>query len=361
MAESYVIDLKAVFDKYMASNQKKWAHDRSTTLGASEAFDCMRKLVYEKRGDEFGAEPDEEYVERWGATERGNLIENYFVVPAMAHLPEELSFILGGDDQKTHVLSRNSATPDGLIVGVPNGPVEVRYGDNVFLLPSVTTECIGLEIKSIDPRAVLEEERTKHHNQSQIGIGMIRETTDWEPEYWIILYIDAAWLDVITPFIVTYDPKVFEIAKLRAIKVYELDDPMKAWPEGKVDGGCKYCRWRKACGQGTVNQIAEYKADSSDPLDVAELDPLVVEYNSTQVTAAAAAEEHNLAAQRLKDKLAEKRLKKIGSPGWGVSWYSNKGRKTLDLKAMKADGIDVAKYEIPGAPYDVLRVTDRNK
>lgn len=358
---TYVIDLKAVFDAYMASNQKTWVHDRKTTIGASEAFNCLRQLVFEKRHDEFDVQPDEDYVERWGATERGNLIENYFVVPAMAHLPPELKFELGGEEQVTQVLSRNSATPDGLITGVPDGPVEIRYGEHVYLLPEVTTGCIGMEIKSIDPRAILEEERTKHHFQSQIGIGMIRETTQWRPEYWIILYVDAAWLDHITPFIVTYDPAIFDIAKQRASKVWTFNDPLNATPEGKIDGGCKYCRWKKACGQAVVDQLSNFKKVSEDdPVLVASAQPLIDEVIAAKADAEAATIRHNNAVQNLKDWLAENRTKKLGSENWSVSWYTNKGKKSLDQNAMRADGIDIEKYETQGAPYDVLRVIDRN-
>lgn len=359
---TFVIDFEKVFNDYMASNQKYWEHDRSTTVGASEAFNCLRQLVYEKRHKEFGAEPDEDYVERWGATERGNLIENHFVVPAMAHLPDGLDFHLGGTHQVTHVLSRNSATPDGLITGVPSGPVEIKYGDLAYLLPEVTSGCIGLEIKSIDPRAQLEEERTKHAFQSQIGIGMIRETTQWKPDYWVILYVDAAWLDHIKPFVITYDPKVFETAKKRAHKVYEVDDPQKVMPEGKIDGGCKYCRWKRACGQAFVDQIdALSKKDEIDEVGLAIADTMVRDVLSAKADMDAATERYEFLRQEMKDWLVESGRSKIGSEEWTVTWYTMPGRKTLDKRAMTADGIDLSKYEMQGASYDVLKIIDRNK
>lgn len=358
----YVLDFEKVFNDYMAQNVKFWSHDRSTTLGASEAFDCMRKLVYEKRGAEFGAEPDEDYVERWGAMERGNIIENNFVVPAMAFLPDGLSFHLGGTHQVTHVLSRNSATPDGLITGLPSGPVEIRYKKAAYLLPEVTTGCIGLEIKSIDPRAVLEEERVKHHYQAQVGLGMIRETTSWRPEYWVILYIDASWLDDITPFVVAYEPSVFETAKRRAEKIWEFEDPLQAVPEGKFDGGCKYCRWKRACGTAIAAQITSLNgSEELDPIAMAEADALARDVIALRDKAKEATEEHERVRQELREWLIANRHRRVSNENWSVSWSTNAGKPGLNTKAMEDDGIDLEKYKTRGAPFDVLRVIDRNK
>lgn len=358
--EPYVIDFKKVFDDYMANNQKVWVHDRSTTVGASEAFNCMRQLLLEKRGSEFDVEPDEDYDERWGAIERGNLIENYFVVPAMQFLPKPLRAAFVGVEQFTHVLRRNSATPDGLLVDVPTDrPIVVRYGEDEFLIPQVPTGCIGLEIKSIDPRAHLDEERTKHMFQSQIGMGIIREVTEWRPEYWIILYVDAAWLDNIRPFVITYDPDIFETAKKRANDIWRFEKITDAMPEGKMDGGCKDCRWRRACGQALVDEHSNFSKEAVNPILLAQLDPLVLDAINKKEIAEAAAEAHELARVRVKDWLTEHRYSKASTEGWNLNWFTTDGKNSLDQKAMIADGIDPKKYMRRGAPYDTLKITKR--
>jgi len=358
--EPFVIDFKKVFDDYMKQNEKVWVHDRSTTIGASEAFNCMRQLVCEKRGKELGVEPDEDYEERWGAIERGNLIENYFVVPAMQFLPPPLRAEFVGGDQYTHVLSRNSATPDGLITDVPTDrPIVVKYGEDEFLIPQTPTGCIGLEIKSIDPRAHLDEERTKHMYQSQIGMGIIREVTDWKPEYWIILYIDAAWLDNIRPFVVTYDPDIYTTAKKRANDVWRFTKIAEAVPEGKMDGGCKYCRWKRACGQSLVDEHKNFKKDEINPILLKQLEPLVSAALKKKEAAEAAAQEHEAAKARVKDWLTEHKYSKAGTEAWTISWFTVEGRDALDKKAMIEDGIDPKKYMRKGAPYDTLKITKR--
>lgn len=358
--EPFVIDFKKVFDDYMKQNEKVWVHDRSTTIGASEAFNCIRQLLMEKRGKEFGVEPDEDFAERWGAIERGNLIENYFVVPAMQFLPKPLRAEFVGAEQFTHVLSRNSATPDGLLTDVPTDcEIIVKYGEDEFLIPQVPTGCIGLEIKSIDPRAHLDEERTKHMFQSQIGMGIIREITDWKPEYWIILYVDAAWLDNIRPFVVTYDPEIFETAKKRANQIWRFEKITDAIAEGKLDGGCKYCRWRRACGQSLVDEHKGFGKDALDPFQLSELEPLVIDALNKKEIADSASEAHEAAKARVKDWLTENRHSKAGTEKWNVSWFTTDGKEALDKKLMIDDGLDPKKYMRKGAPYDTLKITKR--
>lgn len=357
---SFVIDFKAVFDNYMAKNQKVWAHDRSTTVGASEAFNCMRQLFCEKRAEEFDIEPDETYEERWGAIERGNIIENHFVVPAMDYLPNPVEALFVGDDQYTHVLQRSSATPDGLLINVPTDrEIIIRYGDDEFTIDRVPTGCIGLEIKSIVPRAHLDEERTKHMYQSQIGMGIIREITDWKPEYWVILYIDASWLDNIKPFVITYDPKIYKVAKKRATDVYKFKNIKEAMPEGKLDGGCKYCRWRQACGEAVVSEIKNFSGTDLSPVALAELGPLVEKALDLKVKAEEADLAYAEAQQRVKEWLTNNRKSKAKSENWAVSWSTSEGKESLDKKALEAAGVDLKKYMKKGAPYDTFRITAR--
>ena len=65
-------------------------HDRTTTLGASEVGGCIRKAWYHKHHQA----PDEDYKQTSGAADRGNLIEDYWIVPAiLSELPKELELL----------------------------------------------------------------------------------------------------------------------------------------------------------------------------------------------------------------------------------------------------------------------------
>lgn len=109
----FTLNIDEMFENYMKSNHKTWAHDRSKSVGASEVFSCIRQNWFKKRGKEFGIGPDDEYIERWGATERGNIIENHYVVPALTtQLPSGVNLLYAGGDQITLINGRTSATPD---------------------------------------------------------------------------------------------------------------------------------------------------------------------------------------------------------------------------------------------------------
>jgi hypothetical protein len=359
-ARPFVIDIQAAFDRYIASQQKVWAHDRSQTLGASETFNCLRQLGFEKRAKEFGVEPDDGYDNPWGATHRGNLIENYFVAPAlMQELPAiGLELLFAGETQETLIKERNSSTPDGLIVDIPVGPVIIRVRNEEIVIPWVDAGCIGLEIKSIDPRSTLAEEKTKHHCQSQIGLGLINDLTDWKPKHWLILYFDASFLDKITPFLVNYDPSFYLIAQERAKKVYHATNILDLPPEGKFDGSCDRCRWTGACGAAILSAHARTHEKFTDE-DVVSLDPVIRDYLAKKDAADVAAEEFEKAKQAVKDLLLSRNLRKCVSSEWSASWSIQKGRTTVDLNALRASGIDLSPYEKTGQGFDKLTVTPR--
>jgi hypothetical protein len=359
---SFELDFGVIFDDYIAANQKTWAHDRSSTLGASEAFDCNRKNFYEKRGKEIGAVKDPD-TQNWGAMERGNIIENHYVVPALTnHLPDGVELLFAGQDtQETLVTGRNSATPDGLFVGIPKGPVTIKYRDGEIVLDDVQEGCIGLEIKSIDPRAILAEERAKHRGQSQIALGIIREVTEYKPRYWIILYVDASFLDKVRPFVVEYDEDVWESAKMRAAEVWAAKDPMDLMPEGKFDGGCQYCRWTNACGDSIMKTFNATKPGALDnPFLVEQIETIVTDFAEARGNLARAEEEMERKKHLLQEFLATQGLNKVATEKFSVTWYKQKGKETVDVKALAAAGIDLTPYKKTGQPFTQLRVTERS-
>lgn len=358
-----VINFDEIFSKYVATNQKQWEHNRSLTVGASEVFSCIRKAFFDKRGAELGFTPDDDYVEDWGAASRGNLIENYHVVPAIRdHMPANLKVLYTGDDQKTLVLDKTSATPDGLITGLPkNCSVQIIGGTQDITIDNIESDCIVLELKSIDPRATLVEERRKHNGQTHMQLGLFRENTPHKPVYSIVLYIDASFLSKVTPFVVKFDPELYQHGKERARAVWETDDPVSLIPEGIFDDGCKFCKWRRACGSTTANGIPKYDDESEDatPETIAKLDVLVKEHKAAADAAIAAEKTAQYAKEAIKSFLLTTNRRKIQGPEWTVTWYSQSGKTSYDTKAMEKAGIDLSPFEKTGAEFDVLRVTPR--
>jgi len=366
MAEFH-FDLQKIFDDYVASQQKVWAHDRALTVGASEVFSCMRKTFFDKRGKECGYEPDPDYEEDWGAMHRGNLIEDHHVAPAFInHVPKPLKVLFAGQkDQKTLVLDRNSATPDGLIDNIPEGPIVITAeGCEPIRFVMGPEKCMGLEIKSIDPRAVLHEERSKHYGQSQTGLGLIRETTKWKPEYWLIVYVDASFLSRVKPFLVKFDPEVYEAAKRRAPRIWESDNAEAFMAEGKLNNECDYCKWKQACGEASVSRFKQMEAaakigDDKMRVIAGSISDRVQKFLELKSQADEIAYEMEATKEELKKALEENKATKIRGDNWSVAWYTQQGRSTLDKKALEATGVDLSKYEKKGAPFDVLKVTVR--
>jgi hypothetical protein len=356
-----VIDFEALFDTYIAGKQKVWKHDRSTTSGASEVFNCFRQQVFEKRSAEFGVEPDDDHDNDWGAMERGNILEDHFVVPALGSTLPALGLDLlfaGQSNQETLVLGRNSATPDGLITGIKPGKLIIKSKDKSVEI-DVQEGCVGLEIKSIDPRANLVEERSKHHYQSQMGLGLIRELTEWKPRYWIILYVDASFISKLTPFVVEFDESIFKVGRQRAAQIWEFESPQAAPPEGKFDGGCDHCRWRKACGDATISAWKALDDKGEDEYTAAAVHQHVMTYLAAKKDSETAAREFEEAKQALKDALSAQGAKRVVSEMFRINWTTSPGKKYLDQKALQASGVDLKPFMKTGAGFDTLKVTLR--
>lgn len=365
MADMVTLDFDAIFDQFIAANQKVWAHDRSTTLGASEVFSCIRKAWFDKRGKEHGYEPDVDYVEDWGALTRGNLIENHHVVPAIKdHMPDNTVVLFTGDDQKTLAIKRASATPDGLITGLPkNGKVRIKAGRQDFTIDNIESDCIVLEIKSIDPRATLNEERRKHNGQTHMQLGLFNELTEHKPVYSIVLYIDASFLSNVTPFIVKFDPEVYATGKMRSEIPWQCEDPAELTPEGVFDNDCEYCKWRGACGAASVSAIPRHKDSEADVTDETreKMGGLVSAFDKAKKDYTEAEKQVELAREAIKGFLMTTNRRKISSDDWTVTWYSQKGKTTYSTKAMLEDGMDLTKYEKVGSEFDTLRVMPKAK
>lgn len=341
-----------MFDTFAGSERREWAHDRTQTIGASEAFQCLRRNFFMKRG--FKA--DIGFEESYGATTRGSLLENHYVVPALrAQLPPGANILWAGDDQITLIKDRLSATPDGLITGLPRDALKT-YGVDDILGDEVL-----IEIKSFDSRLDITEPKPIHVGQTQQQFGLVHEMTNHRPEYAVILYVNASWLDDIRPFVVKRDPAVYEACKTRADMVYGAKAATDLQPEGKIRGGseCAYCPFQKQCSLAQVGSVPASKG----PGTLARQDEVVFrdlvsrERAVAEEVSALKAEQIGLVEQ-IKDFLRQQgsRFAKT-SDGYSASYTVAAGRKTYDVERIAEDtGIDLEDYAKVGDPGERLTV-----
>jgi hypothetical protein len=360
--KEYQLDFEAMFQAHVDANQKVWDHDRASSMGASEAFACLRQTWFKKHGNEKnGYLKDPDAKSSWGAMERGNLIEDHWVVPVLrSQLPPKVKLDFEGDNQVTFVYGKNSATPDGLYAGLARDAL-AKYG-----IDDLESDCALIEVKSIDPRTTLNEEKTIHHGQAQVQMGIINAFADqgkhpYRPQYCVILYIDASFLDQITVFVVKYDKNVFKAAQNRAKRLFEIKDPAMIPAEGKLNEGCTYCEFKRACAKVSKEDIPEddkfkNKVDSDELDRLYELAQLEREADSDEKAAKARKGElREEIKQIMRD--ADTRKAKDEELGFSISWVWQKGKTTYDHDAMVAAGIDLEPFKKEGDGFEKMTVT----
>lgn len=357
------IDFSKGLDAFVAAHQKVWKHDRSKSVGASEAFNCLRKAWFSKHGEK----PDADYENKWGALIRGDHIENHFVEPAVSWFLEELHgdarLIWGGKKQRTFIDGRLSATPDGLVVNADDDALAV-YG--VASLGGAG--CFNFEVKSIDPRVNLKEEKMVHRGQVQVQMGLTRTKTHYKPNYAVIIYVDASFFDDIDIFIVPFDQQAYEIAKARADAVFTIKNASEIMPEGKIDGVCDYCQFKTACARATEGATPDKEAGDGTNETVGlvimeEFEQLVRRERAAKAAAKAAEADAKEASEYLKQWFRETGVRRALTADEtikaSISWI--KGRKTPDIGAMRADGVDVDKYMREGEGHDRLSISEKGE
>jgi cytochrome c553 len=352
--KSTVFDFKAMFQAFADKNEKVWDHDRSTTLGASEAFGCIRKAWFDKRGEDAGYEIDDGHTQSWGAMERGNIMEEHFVVPVLETFnPEGTKFHFGSEeDQVTYVYGEVSATPDGLYTGCSRDALSL-YG-----IADLESDCFMVEIKSIDPRSNLKEEKEIHHGQVQQQLGIIRRMTEHKPVYAVIIYVNASFYDDISIFVVKYDPDYWRAARHRAKTLNEAGDAKDLQAEGILMSACDFCKWTSACA--SVNKAAVPTKEVKEAFSEIQLNELAElarkEREADAAEKAAKALRDDVRAD-IKEYLARAGSKKAKDDRFSVSWTWQNGRETIDQKAMEADGIDIAKYKKRGNGFEKMTIS----
>jgi hypothetical protein len=243
--------------------------DRTQTVGASECGQCARKIYWLKNeGDPvLGVPRDADYVDGWGARTLGSIFENCFWEPALrARYGDNLLF--SGGAQQTFVSEFLSATPDGLLINQPRDAL-ASLG-----IPDIgESGCFGFECKTADPRSSLEKAKTENIFQAICQLGLIRELTEYKPEYVLISYTDASFWNEVREFPIAFDGPVFVNAKARARHIMTATSATDLKPEGWISGGreCAYCPFTQACGRkrsdvprATVEPDPQFVAEVSD-------------------------------------------------------------------------------------------------
>lgn len=346
------LDFNRMFEAFSESSEKEWRYDRNASVGASEAFDCHRKVFFKK----WGYEPDDGHENDWGAAKRGDIIENYFAVPATkAILPEGAELLYAGDDQDTLKSGRLTATPDGLAVGLERDALKQLGIDDI------ESDCVVIEYKSFDPRANITEEKAIHAGQTQVQMGLFHEKTDFRPEYAVIIYFNASWLSDIRPFVVKRDPKVYEAAKTRAKAVFAKDaQPLDFMAEGKLSGACSLCEFTEECAIATGEAVPKTKKKIDDPQVIEKLAILAAREKELSEVVKETDKDRKLVSEEIKQVLRDHETKGYSDDQISISLSWCSGKKTLDTTLLAAEleaqGIDIKEFEKEGNGYERLTV-----
>ncbi len=349
-----ILDFTEAFDGYVDSIQKIWDHDRSITLGASETFGCLRKAFFAK--NDTPIDPDSENA--WGAMERGNVIEDHWVVPAMEHyLPRiKAGFEYSGANQVTFVANKNSATPDGLITGLPKNALS-KYG-----VDDIKSDCVGFEIKSIDPRGNVDEAKEIHIGQAQVQMGIMHAMQEYRPMYTVLLYVNASFYDEITIFIIKFDESVWKAARTRARILFNTKDAADLSPEGKITETCKFCEYTHACAKASKTSIPikdDLKGAAQETIDAVHI--LAVKERELDNQIKEDVREQKELKADIKEHLTGINSRRIGDDRYVVSWSFQDGRKIYDTKQMLADGLDISEYLSEGVGFEKMTIKLKNQ
>lgn len=323
---------------------------RASTLGASDIGQCARKVFYAKRG----GERDPGYVDGWGATLRGRVLERAYWLPALrARFGDKLKF--AGSRQRRFESGFISATPDALLTDAPSD-ILASLG-----VPDIGSDCILLECKSLDPRVKLDAPKPEHGYQVIVQLGVVREVTEFKPCFAVISYVNASFWDDVTEFVVEFDPGVYANAKARAARVLTAGTAVELPPEGWIAGGneCERCPFTRACGieRHTLPLLSTAVVD---PQFTAEIRDLALTYKVHQGEVDAATAKVRETQHEIRERLRAKGLRGVAGDDFSINWSPVKGRQGFDVKALSAAaaaaGVDVSKFETIADPSDRLDV-----
>lgn len=354
-----------LFDEHVANTQKTWAHDRTKSVGASEAFGCILKNWFSKRGKEFGYNKDPDYVDKWGAMRRGDILENHHIVPAVENGLKRrgMDLIMAGEGQDTIIDGTSSATLDGLIINAPKDLLSA-YG-----IPDIKSSEVVLEMKSFDPRIDIKEEKFIHRGQTQMQMGLIREKTKYKPYYAVVLYVNASWVDDVRPFVVPFDENVYLIGRERNEKVFGIDDPKLLHPEGKLSGDCEYCPFIQSCNTVRTGRVpaqtkpltGKSRKEEETSFLAQTLEPIVSKRMEKYKLMKTLEKEVESMNEEIKQTLIRSNQSRSYGPGFSVSYTTVSGKKTLSKDKIEEAGLNPEDFMVEGAGYEKLTVTVKDE
>lgn len=338
--------IREALDAYATSIRKTFKHDRTQTIGGSEIGQCARRVKYIKTEHK----PDDDYVQHWGASERGKNYEDNFFVPALRKkYGKKLRF--AGKQQKTFIGHHLSVTPDGMIVDQSRDALR-HLGIN-----DIGSDCIMVEAKTVDPRANLEEARRHNVMQANVQLGLVREKTKHKPLYNVLSYTNAASYDDVKEFVIKFDPATYQEAKDRAQKILNAEKPSDLPPEGWIAGGneCKTCPYLKSCGIERRNLPFADNDEPVAPQVRAEISDMVRELVNLDGVIEGYKAGYRAKEDELKGRLRDFGIRKIKGV---LNWTTVKGRTSYDNEGIRVAatlaGIDVEKYMKIGDESDRL-------
>jgi hypothetical protein len=264
--------------------------------------------------------------------------------------------LFAGKGQQTFTSGFLYATPDGLLIN------EERDAFAPLITDLGASRCVVVECKSIDPRIKLTKPQPAHVFQVIVQMGLLREQTKYRPEWAVITYTNASFLDDVIEFAVRFDPAVFENAKVRAAKILSATSADELGPEGWIGGGheCGRCPYAQACG---ILRRAVPNLPPPEPLDpqfVAEIVDLARETAARRALVDAAVADARDAEHDLKERLRAKGCRTINGDGITVTWSPVKGRPSFDMAGIRdaaaKAGINLSEFETVGDPTDRLTI-----
>lgn len=345
------INFQRMFDAFSDANEKEWKYDRNASLGASEAFACIRKAHFKK----FQYEPDDGHTQDWGAAKRGDLIENHFAVPAVqAVLPEGAGLLYAGDEQETLKKGKLTATPDGLVIDVDSDALAELGVEDIL------SDCFVVEFKSFDPRANIKEAKPIHAGQVQVQLGLLHDTTEFRPEYGIIIYMNASFLTDIRIYVIKRDPKIYKAAQERARQVFSTENAKDLMAEGKLSGECNMCEFTEECAIAQGEATPKTKKKIADPKVLSRLELLAGRQKELDAAEKDAKADKKLIEEEIKEILREHDTKGVGEDSFTISLSWCNGKKSLDALAVAAEleaaGKSIEDFQKEGNGYERLTV-----
>lgn len=332
----------------VAQQKKTWSgHDRDATIGASEIGSCARMQVLRKQGHPH----DADFVEDYGALERGNAIEAWFIERMQAELErgyeagEHSIELLWATDsgQTTLVRGAQSVTPDGIFAS-HKAEIQLDNGQ--------TVKCLLNEVKSIDPRPYERLVKPKFNHVQQViqGMDLVRELTEFKPDWAVITYINASFLSQQKSFFIPFSQSKADGLRRRAEMInYAKEIPE---PEGHMyeTGDCDYCPFKKAC---ELMRFGDMPKAERGGVSQADADTVVAAARrlTSAKSALVEAEENKITAEReLVDLMSKLRTSKLQHGDVSVSVWTQAAPPSIDVKAMRDAGIDVDAYLKPHTP-----------